>query len=385
MPDAGARPGQPEKGRIGGRPSPAGQCCQNPAVHTTRWTRYGKDRLYVRDDGGAELGWWDLKNEAAHPAPGVAADLIERVAREWLGRQADEPGVVAEASAQAHRFAAEADPVPAPLEEPSSSDPEPETSWVLDFVPAGASDGGVSFVPFAEWAEPEPPDEPEHPAVAAEPAVSDLLFNQPAQQLREQVAAAHAAGEVPTFWRRFRLGKNAWSTWELGSVGERLVFAELERFVLSDRRWGVLNSIEVGSNGSDIDFLLIGPGGVFTINAKFHHGARIWVAGNTFMINGTRHPYIRNSRHEAARAARLLTRAAGFPVAATGMVVPVNAGDFTIREQPEDVIVVNRARLYRLLRRLPDVLDSDTVQAVFEAARRSDTWLTPQREPGRRR
>lgn len=43
------------------------------------------------------------------------------------------------------------------------------------------------------------------------------------------------------------------------------------------------------------------------------------------MIIGQRQPYIRNSRHEAGRAARLLTAACGFPVAVTGVVVPVGA------------------------------------------------------------
>lgn len=36
---------------------------------------------------------------------------------------------------------------------------------------------------------------------------------------------------------------------------------------------------------------------------KHHPGAKIWVDGDTFMVNGTRAPYVRNSRHEARRGA----------------------------------------------------------------------------------
>jgi hypothetical protein len=57
----------------------------------------------------------------------------------------------------------------------------------------------------------------------------------------------------------------------------------------------------VGDNGADIDRLVIGPGGVFSLNAKHHPGGKVWVGGNTLMINGHRQPYIRNSRFEAQR------------------------------------------------------------------------------------
>jgi hypothetical protein len=64
---------------------------------------------------------------------------------------------------------------------------------------------------------------------------------------------------------------------------------------------------------------------VFTLNAKNHPNAKLWIAGDTFLVNGQRHPYIRNSRFEAFRAAGLLTSAAGIKVDATGVVVPVGA------------------------------------------------------------
>jgi hypothetical protein len=35
-----------------------------------------------------------------------------------------------------------------------------------------------------------------------------------------------------------------------------------------DEAWRVLHSVPVGSRDSDIDHVVIGPGGVYTINAK---------------------------------------------------------------------------------------------------------------------
>ncbi|MFH5823789.1 nuclease-related domain-containing protein [Georgenia sp. AZ-5] len=129
-----------------------------------------------------------------------------------------------------------------------------------------------------------------------------------------------------------------------------------------------------GTKGSDIDHVVIGPAGVFTVNAKHHPGANVWIAGNTFMVNGARQPYIRNSRHEAARAARLLGAACGFPVPVTPVIAPVGAREITVKAGPEGVAVVARRRLARWIARQREVLDEARLESVRAAARRSTTW-----------
>lgn len=71
--------------------------------------------------------------------------------------------------------------------------------------------------------------------------------------------------------------------------------------------WHVLHAVPVGTNGADIDHLLIGPGGVFTINTKLHPGKKIWVGEHQIRVDGHPVPYLRNARHETARASRLLS------------------------------------------------------------------------------
>ena len=107
------------------------------------------------------------------------------------------------------------------------------------------------------------------------------------------------------------------------------------------------------------------------------HPDVVWVGDDTFMVNGQRVPYIRNSRHEARRAARMLTEHAGFPVVATGVIAVMGAEKgFTIKKQPEDgaVVVIQQRRISQLLRTLPPRLTGQQIDAIYEIARRSTTW-----------
>ena len=162
--------------------------------------------------------------------------------------------------------------------------------------------------------------------------------------------------------------------WRLGADGEEKVAAQFDKVVKKDPRWQFIHSIPVGTRGSDIDHLIIGPGGVFTANTKNHPNAKIWVGGDTFMVNGQRQPYVRNARHEAARASKLLSEACGFPVPVDGVIVLVNAIEWQVKTPPKDVHVVPRRQIAGWLLRHGDVLDPARQEAIFDAARRSTTW-----------
>jgi hypothetical protein len=202
----------------------------------------------------------------------------------------------------------------------------------------------------------------------------DFALRRPGALARDEALRLASAAPKRSFLARLFGGRSEEWAWRVGAEGEELVGKELARLVAKDPRWRVLHSVPVGGNGADIDHVVIGPGGVFTLNTKHHRGARIWVAERAFLVNGVRQPYLRNSRHEAERAARLLSRAAGFPVAVTGVVVPVNARELVVKRPPVDVHVVNRTALRRWLRRRVDVLGPEAVDRLYEAARRPVTW-----------
>jgi hypothetical protein len=207
-----------------------------------------------------------------------------------------------------------------------------------------------------------------------DPVTDDLALNAPGQASRAQASTAKQAAPVRTMLARILRVHTDERAWRLGADGEEKVAASLTKLIRKDPRWRVLHAIPVGESGADIDHLVVGPGGVLSLNAKHHPGAKVWVADDVILVNGQRQPYVRNSRHEAARASRLLSAACSFPVQVTGVVVPVNASDITIRSAPQGVHVVGRRRLARWLRRRDDVLDEQTVAAIFEVARRPATW-----------
>ena len=206
---------------------------------------------------------------------------------------------------------------------------------------------------------------------------ADLATNRPGAEARAQATALRQQAPVRTFLDRARGRKTEERAWRIGADGEELVGAVLARLVRADPRWRVLHAIPVGVRGSDIDHFVVGPGGAFTLNTKHHPGAALWVGGDTFMVNGHRQPYIRNSRHEAARAGRLLTSALGEPVETQGVVVPVRADRLVVKVPTTDVAVVPARRVVKWLRARPVVLEDQQVAAVFEVARRSTTWQPP--------
>ncbi len=210
-------------------------------------------------------------------------------------------------------------------------------------------------------------------AATARPWI-DLSTNRAGTEARERALAAREAAPVKTFFARALGVHTDERAWRIGADGEEKVASQLSRAAKKDPRWRFLHAIPVGDRGSDIDHLIVGPGGVFTANAKHHPGAKIWVGGSTFVVNGNKQPYIRNSRHEAARAAKLLTAACGFPVHVEGLIVTVNADDVVIKNAPDGVGVVPRMQVAKWLLRHGDILTEEALDVIFDVARRSTTW-----------
>ena len=336
---------------------------QVPGLTVNRWKRYGKDRLYVTA-GETKVGYWDLLTGEGHPESPDLAPTLEAAVQGWQAEQAV-PG---------------ATPVPVvPVSPPTApvipSESAVAGSAVVDVV-VPVAEPAVVVVPSRT---PEAADAPAQ-AVASIPDTAparpwiDLATNRAGAEAREQALAAREAAPVRTFLARALGVHTDERAWRIGADGEEKVAAQLAKAAKKDPRWRFVHAIPVGERGSDIDHLIVGPGGVFTANAKHHPGAKIWVGGNTFMVNGHRQPYIRNSRHEAARAAKLLTAACGFPVHVEGLIVTVNADDVTVKDRPDGVSVVPRMRVAKWLLRHGDILTDEVLDAIFEAARRSTTW-----------
>lgn len=161
------------------------------------------------------------------------------------------------------------------------------------------------------------------------------------------------------------------ASWYTGALGEQAVGRQLARL---GPEWTVLHAIPVGAGESDIDHLLIGPPGVFSLNSKRHKGKKIWVADRRILVAGQKVDHLRNTRHEASRASKLLSQARGRTVPVTGALVFVATEQITIRSRPTDVLISTEGSILRALKKLKPQIHPDEVAAIVDVAARDSTW-----------
>jgi len=138
--------------------------------------------------------------------------------------------------------------------------------------------------------------------------------------------------------------------------------------------WVVLHSLPVSSGGSDIDHLVIGPGGVFIIATLNHSKQTVWASQRTLMVGGIRYPDIRNMEYEMGRVERLLSTAANRAVEVSAVLAVVAPKSLTVRQKHRDVEVLAANTLADWLTMRRRVLSPDDVLEIAEAAERSTTW-----------
>ncbi len=294
--------------------------CLMVQLTVQRWNRYGKSRLYVNDESGGRVGWYDLE---------TGVPTLER-------------------SELADAFATALAP---------HIDGEAELTVVADVV--------EQQTPTRES---EPLPEPAEPT-------GDLALRRPGQGVREKAEqewrASRESSALRAYAGRLLDAKTDERAWRRGAEGEELIGKRAGR--LASRGWHALHSVPVGIGQSDIDHVLIGPGGVFTVNTKNHLGQRVSATSRGIWVGGYRQDYVRNSIHEAKRATRLLSYACDFPVFARGLIVVI-ADRFSVREQPDEVVVLRSGDLVKWLKKRPTVLEAATVDTIYQAARREDVW-----------
>jgi hypothetical protein len=283
----------------------------------TRWTRYGHDRVYVKTVDGEQIGHVDLKSGTITVEIEEFADAVVQCRDRWVGAAALPP------------------PRSPTLDPPASTPFSPPT--VLDVPP--------------------PP--------------RDLSTNAAGAAAKAKRDEVNAEAPVLNLVARVLGVKTDERNWRVGAKGEEMVAKELQKL---SPHWKVLHAVEVGEKGTDIDHIVIGPAGVFTLNTKRRRHGHAWVADRAIRVNNQRTDYLRNSRHEGSRASRLLSAAHGSPIDVRPVIVFVGLNEFEVKQQPPDVHVTTRKRLVEWLDELPIVWDSAKIDAVFETARRSTTW-----------
>ncbi|WP_426515655.1 nuclease-related domain-containing protein [Diaminobutyricibacter sp. McL0618] len=165
--------------------------------------------------------------------------------------------------------------------------------------------------------------------------------------------------------------------WFIGALGEITVGRALAE--LPDP-WVTFHSLPVGERGSDVDHLVIGPGGVFVINTKHHRRAKVWVGSRTILVNGRKVPYIRNSEFEAARVGKILASAELDERAVWPIIVLLAPAQVTWKARPENVTVLESRTLIRWLKKQRPVLSEAGIARVATYVDRPETWTEVERD-----
>lgn len=213
-------------------------------------------------------------------------------------------------------------------------------------------------------------------AVAPE---GDLARNRPGQNLevlaREAIDHDRRRSRAWVAAQRV-LRVDSGQSFRQGAKGERLVGRVADRMA---RRgpWRVVHSIPLG-DGGDIDHLLIGTDGVVLIDTKYHRNARISVSDRGIWVNGAQTSHVKKARDLKARAEARLSEACGFDVKVTPVIAMVNRGrkakDMARSGTPAGFVVASNLNLPRALWDVEDGLLDEQVEAIYEAARRPETW-----------
>ena len=160
-------------------------------------------------------------------------------------------------------------------------------------------------------------------------------------------------------------------SWFQGTLGEIRVGRVLAKL---GPEWTVVHSVPIGNRGSDIDHIVVGPAGVFTINTKRHRGKKIWVGDRRLLVSGQKTDHLRNARYEAERAAGILSRSLGDVIPVTAVLVIVDSAGITTRSRPDGVTVLTDGELLRWLTRRKTTLQPDAAAHLSRIATDSRTW-----------
>lgn len=158
--------------------------------------------------------------------------------------------------------------------------------------------------------------------------------------------------------------------WRKGAYGERATGRWLGRL---PEGWYVFHDIAVGARGANIDHVVIGPAGVFTINTKNLTG-KVWVGPRTIRHQGHLTDFLPKASAEARRAAKILSASIGRPVDVRG-VLAILADEWTIKELPADIYVGGPRSAKNWMLKQPTVLSGRDVIELAAAAAKAGTWV----------
>ena len=325
-------------------------------MQVTRWRRYGKDRLYVRDDQGSDVGWWDLTTDEAHPAaPDLEPALVEAVAAWRAGDDPSDPALGGAVTARREEHAPATTPKAADMEVAQAS--SPPASPATPNSPTAQPPTLPDLPPELDWVD----------GIPGGSAAYEFQRRHDAR--RERVQTAHPKiGKVLLAVFDDPQTTRAWSS---GADGENALGETLAPSAGSTLR--VLHDRRIPRTTANIDHLVICSAGVFVIDAKRYLNRRpeLRVEGGIFRprtellyVGGSDKTRLVDGLHKQLGLVRsALADHPDVPVRGVLCFVqadwPILGGDFMVR----DVAVVWPKKLTKMLVQ-PGPLDADRIAAL---------------------
>jgi hypothetical protein len=160
-------------------------------------------------------------------------------------------------------------------------------------------------------------------------------------------------------------------SWYLGAPGEITVGKLLARLPAD---WTAFHAVPIGKNDTDIDHILVGPGGIFTINTQHHCGKHIRVGTRTVTVAGRKKAYLPAAEHEAERVTTVLRERMPLVAPAQPVIALVDAKQISFRDKPDQVKVIDARGLLDWLERLQPVLSDDEIAEAVVILDSPATW-----------
>jgi hypothetical protein len=142
--------------------------------------------------------------------------------------------------------------------------------------------------------------------------------------------------------------------------------------------WLVLPPSEISALDGLIDnveYVVIGPGGVFMIRIEHQLDANVWVSERAMTINGRTSNDLSEGRFEARRAGGRLTDVCGFDVTVQSVLVLIGATVHTV-SRPAEVHVRSQHDLRDWLCVQPVRLGAEAIVAINQFVSRPETTLS---------
>ncbi len=156
------------------------------------------------------------------------------------------------------------------------------------------------------------------------------------------------------------------------SLREESIGARLEN--LEGWGWHAVPSVQVGRRANDvIDYLLVGPGGVFAIDLKDHSSSKVFVSDSVIIVDGKETHHLMNARYKGEQATGVLTRETPWTVPVTPVLVLVS-DTYVVKRLPEDVLVLRLCDVPNRFKGLPRIFSEEYADWIYDTANTPATW-----------